>query len=175
MKSEKIYIEYLVLKLKAGDDQVLENLIKVLSPKIRAFVIKHIGNCASVDDCVQDSLMKTLQNISQVKSIKAVHTWLYRIVHSVSMDYLRKLKQSNSFESFNQHQYEVIDETVNNNQRIDVNVALARLSEAHQTIIYLFYYESFNVSEISEILSKPQGTIKYELFQARDQIKKYLS
>lgn len=176
MKSEKIYIEYLILKLKSGDQGVVDNLVQTLSPKIRAFVIKHIGHSASVDDCVQESLLKTLQSIHQVKSIKAVHTWLYRIVHSVSMNYLRKLKQANSFELLDKNElsYDENNETAANDLKIDVDAAIKRLSNGHQTIIYLFYYEAFNVSEISQILSKPQGTIKYELFKARDQIKKYL-
>lgn len=177
MNSEKIYIEYLVLKLKSGDQEVINKLMQILIPKVRAFVIKHIGHCASVEDCVQESLMKVFKTIRQVKSVKAFHTWLYRVVHNVSMDHLRHLKHFNSFESFNQFNSEGDDTNHADtaDEQIDVNAAILQLSNAHQAIIYLFYYEAFNVSEISHILSKPQGTIKYELFQARDQIKKILS
>jgi len=169
MKSEKVYIEYLLLKAQAGNAQAGENLIVLLNAKIKAFVLKLIAGSAAVDDCVQDSLLKVFQRMNQVRQVKAVHTWVYRIVHSTCMDHIRKNPTAVT------EAVEASEDLSNFEQQLDIKSAIAALPEDQQVVIYLFYYEGFNVAEVAEILSKPAGTIKYLLFTARDQIKSKLN
>jgi RNA polymerase sigma-70 factor (ECF subfamily) len=165
MKSEKVYIEYLILQAQAGDAQAGDDLMAVLNAKIKAFVLKILGGSAAVDDCVQDSLLKIYQGINQLRQVKAVHTWIFRIVHSICMDHIRKNPTAVN---------EIVEDSEDLSdleQQLDIKSAIATLSEAQQAIIYLFYYEGFNVMEVAEILTKPAGTVKYLLFTAREQIK----
>ncbi|WP_223789914.1 RNA polymerase sigma factor [Marinicella meishanensis] len=168
MKTEKVYIEYLLLQAQQGNRQAGEDLLAVLQNKVRAFAHKFLGGSAAVDDCVQESLLKIHRQIKQLRAVKAIHTWVYRIVHSTCMDQLRQQAKTKSSTPD--------DPTVASNldQQLDVKAAIAQLSEEQQVIIYLFYYEGFTVSEMAEVLGRPAGTIKYLLFAAREQIKSTL-
>lgn len=174
MKSEKIYIEYLVLKAQAGEKlpaelQVGDELFAVLQHKVKAFVLKIVGNQGAVDDCVQSTLLQVFTKIGQLKQVKAVHTWLFRIAYSSCMDQCRK-HQPLADES-----HELAGEATAVEHQIDVKAAIAKLSKSQQVIIFLFYYEGFTVAEMSQILNQPAGTIKYQLFVAREHIRQQLT
>ncbi len=168
MKSEKVYIEYLLLKAQVGDQQAGEDLIALIQVKVKAFVLKFLGGSSAVDDCVQEILLKVYRKMNQLKAVKAFHTWVYRIAYSTCMDQLRS--QSDAVDDATEPSADLSEYE----QQLDIKAAIAKLTEEQQVIIYLFYYEGFNVAEVAEILAKPAGTIKYLLFNARDQIKSNL-
>lgn len=169
MKSEKVYIEYLLLKAQQGDQQAADDLLAVLQSKIRAFVLKILGASAALDDCVQESLLKVHRKLKQLKAVKAVHTWVYRIVYSTCMDHLRALDNHGEVPDVGCEPVLLLD------QQLDVKAAIAQLPEEQQAIIHMFYYEGFTVTEVAQIMEKPAGTVKYLLFAARDQIKSSLT
>lgn len=174
MKSEKIYIEYLVLKVQAdvklpSEGQVGDELFKVIHPKTKAFVLKILGHGAAVDDCVQNTLLQVFKKLGHLKQVKAFHTWLFRIAYSSCMDYIRKNPVHVDAD------IELSSDPIEFDQQLDVKTAIAHLAETQQVVIFLFYFEGFKVAEIAAILKQPAGTIKHQLFVARDLLKKQLS
>jgi len=172
MKSEKVYIEYLVLKAQAGEKlsaerEVGDELFTLLQTKVRAFVLKILGNRSGVDDCVQASLLQVFNQLGQLRSVKAFHTWLYRIVYSSCMDHCRR--------DHSAVEIEPCADALNIDQQIDVKTAIAQLAVSQQLVIFLFYYEGFTVAEMANILNQAAGTIKYKLFKAREQIEQQLT
>ena len=175
MKSEKIYIEYLVLKVQVGEKlpsekEVGDELFTLLHKKIKAFVLKILGGEDGVEDCVQITLFQVFNKLGQLKTPKAFHTWLYRVVYSSCMDHCRKSNRIfEAGEELTGDDSEVVD------QQFDVKTAIAYLPEAQQAIVFLFYYEGFTVTQIAATLDQPAGTIKYQLFEVRKKIKKQLT
>ena len=49
-----------------------------------------------------------------------------------------------------------------------------KLSQEYRTVVYLFYYEGYQVKEISKMMKKSEGTIKTWLYRAREQLKERL-
>ncbi len=170
MKSEKVYLEYLLLKLQAGDD-VMDTVVRILASKVKAFTFKIMGDHEAVEDCAQDALLQVMQHIKRIKSVPAVHTWVYKVTHSACMNHLRKNRQHESDDAL----LVMASAEQGLNGDLDVKTAIKRLSQMHQMIVYLFYYEGFNIKEIADVVSKPAGTIKYELFEARGAIKAFLT
>ena len=52
-----------------------------------------------------------------------------------------------------------------------IMTAVHRLSPPFREVILLFYYQNFGISEISQILSLPEGTISSRLSRARGKLK----
>ncbi len=168
MKSEKVYIEYLLIKAQAGDQQALDALLPMIHAKLKAFVHRMLRGADAVEDCTQEALLKVVTKLSQLKEVKAFHTWLYRIAHSRCQDYWLKLKPEVELQADDFSYTDSVD------QSMDVSRALQGLSDEHQVIIFLFYYEGFKVAEIAEIIKVPPGTVKFRLFAARERIKQKL-
>ncbi len=174
MKSEKVYIEYLVLKVQAGEKLPAENrvgdeLFSLLQTKVKAFVLKILGGRSGADDCIQATLLQVFNKLGQLKNPKAFHTWLYRVAYSSCMDHCR---QNNSRLDT---EVELVAATSNVDQQLDVKTAIAQLAEPLQVIVFLFYYEGFTVAQMADILKQPPGTIKYQLFEARQALKEKLA
>lgn len=72
MKLESIWAEY-----RAG---------------LKAFLHSKVSNAADVDDLLQDILIKTHQNLSQVRSQDSIKSWLYQIAHRTIIDFYRRNK-----------------------------------------------------------------------------------
>ncbi len=156
------------MKAQAGDQQALEALLPLVHVKLKAFVNKLLRGADAVDDCVQEAMLKVFTKLSQLKEVKAFHTWVYRIAHSRCQDHWHKLKPEVDFHESDFSNEEALD------QAMDVKQALLGLSDDHQVIIYLFYFEGFQVAEIAKIIDVPPGTVKFRLFTARERIKQQL-
>ena len=52
--------------------------------------------------------------------------------------------------------------------------AVNRLPTAYRTVIYLFYYEGYQASEIGQILGIPTATVHTRLARGREKLKPYL-
>lgn len=168
MKPEKVYVEYLLLKIRTGEPGAWDQLLPIVQVKIRAMVGKTLGYSSGVDDCVQEAMLAIYRQVKRLKSVKAFHTWMYRISYSKCMDFIRKQSPNHDFWEPSDDGMAVVDD------QLDVQSAMAALNERDQTIIYLFYAEGFKVSEIAAIMDQPDGTIKYHLFQARAVLKQQL-
>ena len=52
--------------------------------------------------------------------------------------------------------------------------SVLKLSEKYRIVIHLYYYEGYNIKEISKILKKPSATIGTWLSRAKAELKNYL-
>ena len=64
----------LVERAQAGDDGAREHLLRRLEPMLRAFFIKRIGLKPSVDDLVQNTLLRVHGGLEALKQIKEIST-----------------------------------------------------------------------------------------------------
>lgn len=52
--------------------------------------------------------------------------------------------------------------------------AVQHLPAKYRIPVYLYYYEGFSVNEIAELLGRRPGTVKSDLFRAREQLREQL-
>ena len=56
--------------------------------------------------------------------------------------------------------------------KCDMAWALSKLDDKYREVLYLFYAEDYEISEIAEILGKSPNTVKTLLRRGRDKLKK---
>ena len=66
------------------------------------------------------------------------------------------------------------DQIQRNEQSVQLNLALGKLSEEHRSILVLREMEDMDYEAISEILDLPIGTVRSRLHRARGQLKEQL-
>jgi|GEM_PF-1373365 len=177
MKTEKIYIEYLVLQVQTGESSALQKLLPLIQQRMLSYAKRLMQGSADAEDCVQDALMVVVKKLGQVKEPKAFHGWMYQVINSRCQDHWRRNQlASQQMDETNQESetFESVHVEVSE-QALDIKQAMLRLSKIQQSVIYLFYFEGFKVSELAVILGKPAGTIKSLLFDARAAIKSFLN
>ncbi|MBM7582783.1 RNA polymerase sigma-70 factor (ECF subfamily) [Caldicoprobacter guelmensis] len=60
-----------------------------LSPKLKTFILKKVGNRQDAEDILQDVFLKICSNIDQIKDSGRIYAWIYQITRNTIADYYR--------------------------------------------------------------------------------------
>lgn len=171
--------EELVSEAQQGGREALLQLLHTLETPMYRTAYYMLGNEQDALDVTQEALMKVYQNIGHFKREAKVTTWAQRIVHNVSIDYMRKRKSAISID---QHEH-VLNESGRNDveeqmeQKMvseDIQEAVGKLPEHFRQVVVLRFIHDYSYQEIVEAMDLPLNTIKSHLFRARQQLKKLL-
>ena len=129
----------------------------------------YMKNTADTEDVMQDTFYKMIKSGAVFNDAEHEKAWLIRTAANICKDNLRhwwrKRENIEDYESLQDNWAFEIDDTFS---------AVMDLPDKYKTVIYLYYYEGYDSVEISEILHKPQSTIRYYLIQARKLLMKKL-
>jgi RNA polymerase sigma-70 factor (ECF subfamily) len=166
----KVYIEYLLLK---DDEESLQQVISIIQPKLLSFAQSILKDKSNAQDALQDSLIAIVKGIRRLKNHRKFHAWIYQITRNKCLDSIRKnqkYKNECDLDSIS----EPIANEKNEDEQIDMMNMINQLPHKQKNVIHLFYYDGFSILEISNILNKPAGTIKSQLFDAREKLKQLI-
>lgn len=79
-----------MLMKSANPSLSLESLWAEYQQAIRAFLHSKVSNQDDVEDLQQEILLKTYQNLSSVKDVTSVKSWLFQLAHRTVIDFYRK-------------------------------------------------------------------------------------
>lgn len=168
--SETILNEWLVINCQMGDEQALEQLLKLWYPKLKNYAHKFIYDESLIDDVVQNTLIDMSKALAKLKDPAAFPKWLYQMLQYKCADAIRTQSKHRKIQQMvNTESYVFVQEASGNEQQIQIN--LGELDVESQQLLYLHYYEEFSLPEISQILSTPTGTLKSRLFKIRQKLR----
>ena len=181
--SEKArYDLQLVIKAENGDQKAYAELMARYRDAIYFMLLKMINNKTDAEDLTIEAFGKAFKNLSQYSPSYAFSTWLFKIASNNCIDYLRK-KRSNHVSidgSFNddrenEPQIHLKDETpdpeehlIRSQKVVLMRTVVQKLKPRYRTLIELRYFKEYSYEEISEELDLPLGTVKAQLFRARE-------
>ncbi len=168
---DKIYIEYLLLKVQNDNDRKsLSSIISIISPQLLNFATTIIGERSIAQDAVQEAMIGMVKSLHKLKDHRKFHAWIYQLTRNKCHDLIRKNHKYKSNCQLDEAQ-EVQSPDQNLDDVMDIIGLIKQLPSQQQSVIQLFYYSGFSIHEIASILQKPTGTIKSILFDARQTIK----
>ena len=123
----------------------------------------YMKNISDTEDAVQDSFCNLIKAGAVFSSAEHEKAWLIRAAVNVCKNKLRHWWRKR--ENLEDH----TNLQTNNDFEVDETFGIVMgLPDKYKTVIYLYYYEGYDSVEISEILQKPQSTIRYYLSKARN-------
>ena len=152
----------------------LEEIYLFYFPKIVIHINRKFNKQISGEDIAQDFFIK-LKNYSYKDFIESPISWIYKISENIAYDKLRKQKKALVF-----------NEAINNDlefcfEQLDFIYEFNCLKEKlkifdiiTQRIIYLVYWEGYNLKEISLMLNTNYSTIKQKHNRCLKKLKKIL-
>lgn len=122
---------------------------------------KHIE---TAEDIFQDVFLKLNNKMPEFQSESHEKAWLIRVTINCS---------NNWFNSAWNKRKVPLEENLHfeTPERNEIYYEVLKLPKQDRTIIYLYYYEQFKLSEISEILHITEKNAKTRLFRARQKLK----
>jgi len=172
-QNEKEKDGLLILDYQSGNKLALAELVKRWHKhfcKKAFFIVKDVDEAK---DVAQDSWRTIIDKLETIKDPFSFSGWAMRIVHTKSIDVLRKrqkdLKNKNNIKLNSFEEDEPYDEKKVHKKKL--YLAILKLPIDQQEAVRLFYMEELSLNDISKLLKIKQGTIKSRLFHAREKLK----
>lgn len=174
---------------KIFEGKTLEQRIKTLENIIRNEVSKEINNAnarVDVEELTQAVIQKGIEKIHQLKSPSNIVAWFAKIARNLTKKYIVRMSRIlvTSFDT--EDPKKEFKELKYNYGSVDlhlmcgfyrqqvlhyINERLKELSDMHRKVVKAFYYDGDSIAQIAKNLSKPAGTIKRLLHDARNKIR----
>ena len=170
----------LVQRAREGDQKAYAELLGRYSDAIYFMLLKMVNNASDAEDLTIEAFGKAFKNISQYMPNFAFSTWLFKIATNNCIDFIRKKRAATiSLDQSSDNpdatsvtiQSDTPDPEANliNNQKIKLlREVVSKLKPRYRTLVELRYFKEYSYEEISVELDLPLGTVKAQLFRARE-------
>ena len=151
-----------ILRAKKGEEHAFGELYELYFDRIFKFIYYRVSHKEVAEDLTEDVFIKAWVNIKTVKE-NSFSGWLYQIAKNKVIDYYRQKKVTVNLEEIQNilESDENLSEKTNTviEQKIFLK-ALKQLTPEQQIIIKLKFIEDLGNAEISELISKSEGSIR---------------
>lgn len=140
-----------------------------------------LKNEQDIEDVLQNSYMYVAKYIKDLKNPESFNNWLGVIVkhecqkhiskQKRASDIFRVAKKAKEFDLTDENQM-LVDYMEKSESREAIQRIVDELPQDKRACIVLFYYEQHSLTEISEILGVPEGTVMSRLYYARKKLEK---
>ncbi len=167
--------------LDDGDQHAYAELLQHYRDSLYYMMLKMTGNPYDADDLTIEAFGKAFKNLEQYTPDYAFSTWLFKIATNNCIDFMRKKKKGamtltndradTEFDASSQIPATGLDpeEQFIKDQKIHlIRDVVHRLKPHYKKLIELRYFKEYSYHEIVEELDLPVGTVKAQLFRARE-------
>jgi len=183
--TDKALRDYELVKaaLERGEQNAYAELMRNYRDSLYFMMLKMTNNPQDADDLTIEAFGKAFKNIRQYTPDYAFSTWLFKIASNNCIDFIRKRKMNESVSINLSDSLQTGDdlaeilpatsrtpeEDIIRQQKIDaLRDIVSKLKPHYKKLIELRYYEELSYEEISVQLDIPIGTVKAQLFRARE-------
>lgn len=161
----------LVQKAISGDIQAFDSLLRNKQDKLYRTAFLYVKNKEDALDIVQETIYIAFVSINQVRQPEYFDTWLVRVLIRVATSFLKARNTLVLNNEIGEKLESCVDIEKSSNDKIYVVDAINNLKLDHRTVIILYYYHDLSIKDISEIVEKPENTIKSDLRRAKLELK----
>lgn len=182
--SDKGLYDYKLVRkaLEEGDQKAYAELMGRYRDSVYFMLLKMVNNKDDAEDLTVEAFGKAFKRLGQYTPNFAFSTWLFRIATNNCIDFIRR-KRKNTFSLDRPMQDDeggemVIDikaETLDPEEHIMKKQKIILLRELvdklkprYRTLIEMRYFQELSYEEIAAELDLPLGTVKAQLFRARE-------
>jgi RNA polymerase sigma-70 factor (ECF subfamily) len=182
MPSAAVSDAQLIARVLVQDDRhAFGELVRRHQSAVRASLRRlTAGNHALADDLAQETFLLAYRNLRSFRQEAKFSTWLYRIAYNAFLADARKMKEVQLPDDAQDDDLAPADEEVAPVARraalnIDLQRAMAVLSEAERAAIVQCYHNDLSHEEAAYVLGCPVGTVKTHILRAKQKLKAQLA
>ncbi len=181
--SEKAQVDFkLVQQAVKGDQKAYAELMSRYKDSIYFMLLKMVNNRDDAEDLTIEAFGKAFKNLHQYTPDFAFSTWLFKIATNNCIDFIRRkrkytfsIDKSMENDSGQEMQFEIKSPMLDPEEKMikTQKAALMRdvvekLKPRYKRLVELRYFQERSYEEIADELQLPLGTVKAQLFRARE-------
>lgn len=142
----------------------VEDAVRRYADMVYRLAVLNSRNIHEAEDVFQEVFLKLHKNRNKIKDEQHLKAWLIR----VTVNQCRSMAVSawNRYTVSIEQSGEMVVETEYKDYS-EVYKAVRQLPQKYREVIYLYYYEEFQIKEIADILKRPEATVKTHLARGR--------
>ena len=178
----------LIARCIVSDDRhAFAELVKRHQSAVRACLRKlTAGNHALADDLAQETFVLAWRNLKSFRQEARFSTWLYRIATNCWLAQARKRQEEllgdrddavvdDDSDTHDDDRASAHDHASTTTMKIDLERAMATLSEAERAAIVQCYHNDLSHEEAAYVLGCPVGTVKTHVLRGKQKLKRALA
>ncbi len=172
-----------------GDQGAYAELLDLYRESIYYLVLKMVNSNEFAEDLTIEVFGKAFSNLKQYQPNYAFSTWLYRIATNNCIDFIRKQRISttsidSTFDDgegdkmhiqIKDHGLNPEEKAMKKQKAKYLREVVKKLKPHYSKLIELRYFKELSYEEIADEMEMPLGTVKAQLFRAREFLAKLLS
>ena len=160
-----------VRKAAQGEESALDSLVRSYYGPIQGYLERIVGDTSDAQDLTQEVFLRMARGLPRFEGKAKFTTWLFQIAKNLGIDHLRKreiewapryrVPEKDVPEAVREHgfeEHELLWECIG---RLDVDL---------QSALVLRDVYGFSYKEIAEIVGATLATVKWRIYQAREQV-----
>jgi len=167
----------------SGSQRAYTQLMSAYRENIYFMMFKMVNNRDDAEDLTIEAFGKAFKRLEQYRPDFAFSTWLFKIASNNCIDFLRKKKkatlvsldQGYSNEDGDEMTIDIEEDNLNPEQAFmkeqrkeEMHKIVDQLKPKYKQLVELRYFEEMSYEEIADELNLPLGTVKAQLFRARE-------
>lgn len=186
--SDKAQYDYILVESAlTGNEKAFAKLMARYKDAIYFMLLKMVNNKNDAEDLTLEAFGKAFKNLHQYSPNYAFSTWLFKIATNNCIDFLRKRRgvyisiENNQENGDNDQPIRLRSQEPNPEEKlIRIQKAILmrrivhRLKPRYRILVELRYFREFSYEEIAKELNLPLGTVKAQLFRAREMLFKMI-
>jgi RNA polymerase sigma-70 factor, ECF subfamily len=178
----------LMLRLKDGEDLMLNELMARWQQPLVAFIYRYVGHQADALDLAQETFVRVYQARARYTARAKFASWLFAIATNLCRNYTRRRARGagTAVESLDPNSVDISQRILSSDDSPDqavikseliasVKEAIGKLPHDLRTAILLYEYEDLSYEEISSVLGCSIKAVEMKLYRARKLFKELLS
>jgi RNA polymerase sigma factor (sigma-70 family) len=182
--SDKAVRDYQLVRtaIDKSDQKAYAELMSLYKDAIYFMLLKMVNNRDDADDLTIEAFGKAFKNINQYTPDYAFSTWLFKIATNNCIDFIRKKrKQTFSIDKaietdeggeltidIRSELPDPAEDLMKKEKVVRMREVVEKLKPRYRKLVELRYFEELSYEEISDQLNLPLGTVKAQLFRARE-------
>lgn len=168
--------------LDKGDQKAYAELMGRYRDSVYFMLLKMVNNKDDADDLTIEAFGKAFKRLSQYTPNYAFSTWLFKIASNNCIDFIRRKKMTTfsidrTFENDEGGEMSMDikaeglnpEENMVKKQKVKhMHELVKKLKPRYRILVEMRYFEELSYEEIAEKLDLPLGTVKAQLFRARE-------
>jgi RNA polymerase sigma-70 factor (ECF subfamily) len=183
----------LVARLRGGDDDAFEELVRTYTPRLLGLARRIVGNEEDARDVLQDAFLSAFRSIERFQGDARLGTWLHRIVVNTALMKLRRRRRkpeesiepllpafqsdghfAETFSSWADG--EAADVTLSRSETRElIRGLIEQLPESFRTVLLLRDIEGLDTEETARVLDTTPNAVKIRLHRARQALRTLLA
>jgi RNA polymerase sigma-70 factor (ECF subfamily) len=146
-----------------------ERLVDLI-PRLRRYARALVGDRASADDLVQDTLERAWAKLHLYRRGTDLRAWLFTVMHNV---HVNKVRSTRVTDTLDDDMPELALRPAQGDALVvrDLDRAMALLPSEQRAVLLLVTLEDMSYDEVARSLGIPIGTVMSRLSRARDKLR----